>query len=73
MEKATTILVVLPGASQMQLVPVADGLRVTCPTCRASQLFAGVLPGKVHHEAFLHEADCAFLAAMRRAERAPFN
>ena len=54
----TPVLVVFPGASLMDIRPVAGGVEVHCPGCDTTQLFRGDEPGTMRQDAFEHAGDC---------------
>jgi len=66
-------LVLLPGASLMEMTPVAGGLNVRCPGCGAEQLFADGAVGTTS-AAFVHADRCPvhrrIEQAIKRYERA---
>lgn len=49
-------VLVMPGASLMQIMPVAGGLRVHCPGCNAEQVFAAATAETT--AAFVHADGC---------------
>lgn len=61
------VLLVFPGASLMDIEPVAGGVRVRCPGCDAEQVFATPGSGQQRCATFEHEADCPVHARIRAA------
>lgn len=63
-------MIVLPGASLLECWPVADGLKVRCPSCHAVRVFADAEDGPV---GFVHADGCdvhrRILEAQRTYER----
>lgn len=55
-------LLVLPGASLMEVTQLADGVRVRCPGCGNEQEYCG----KGHRE-FTHGYKCSVYARIERA------
>ena len=55
-------LVILPGASLMEITPLGDGVRVRCPDCGNEQEYRGN-----GHRAFTHEDRCPVHARIQRA------
>lgn len=54
--------VILPGASLMEIMPLADGFCVRCPGCGATQVYRG------HgHRVFTHGDRCEVFARIERA------
>lgn len=49
----TIPVLVMPGASLMDITPTAGGVEVRCPGCGNVQVFTASGPAR-----FLHEADC---------------
>jgi predicted RNA-binding Zn-ribbon protein involved in translation (DUF1610 family) len=52
----------LPGASLMEITPLADGVRVRCPGCGHEQEYRG----KGHRE-FRHDDHCSVYARIEQA------
>lgn len=63
----TPVFVVFPGASLMDVTPVAGGLRVECPGCGAMQVFTPPRNGEHQHWAFTHEDECPVHARIEAA------
>jgi uncharacterized protein (DUF983 family) len=63
-------LVVMPGASLLELTPVASGLRVRCPGCGQVRVFADDTTGPA---CFVHGDGCSvhrqIVDALRHYER----
>ena len=55
-------LLIIPGASLMQITPIADGVRVRCPGCGIER----ELRGKGHRE-FAHKDRCPVYEKIERA------
>lgn len=80
---APLTIVILPGASLLDIQPLADGMTlVRCPGCGATRVFTARPAGAaISHVAFVHEEDdCpvlvrieAALAELRAARAAETN
>lgn len=58
------VMLVLPGASLMEITPLADGVRVRCPGCGNEEEYRGTGDRR-----FMHEADCSVHQQIARAMR----
>ena len=66
MTDSTPLIVLMPGAHLMHFEAESDGLRVTCPGCRYSQVFRPA-PGRYDYSALEHENGCPVHARIKAA------
>ena len=55
-------VLIIPGASLMDITPLDNGVRVRCPGCGSEQEFRGK-----GHRKFTHERRCPVYAQIERA------
>jgi predicted RNA-binding Zn-ribbon protein involved in translation (DUF1610 family) len=58
------VTLILPGASLMEITPLADGVRVRCPGCGNEEEYRDT-----GHREFRHEDRCAVYARIEQALR----
>lgn len=70
MTRSFPLILVLPGASLMEVTDDGDSVRVHCPGCGGEITYhdADIQPGGRTDRNILHENDCPVLKKIRAAE-----